>query len=81
LKFHIVRFSKSKQNDLKYFHYSAKKLLIMADKDTSKIGQLAIVALKNQNKAVAVFKRPAMPLKQKKSKQIILTEEKYLKVN
>mgnify|MGYP003546506873 CR=1 FL=1 len=45
-----------------------------------KIGQMALVALKKQNNAVEVFKKPTPVVKKKKNK-VILTEEKYLQVN
>lgn len=40
---------------------------------------MALVAIKNQNKAVQVFKMPVAP-RVKKDKKIILSEESYLKV-
>lgn len=53
----------------------------MEDKKQEKPGQLALVALKNQNKSMEVFKKPSLPVQKKKSKKIILTEEKYLAVS
>lgn len=46
---------------------------------TRKPGEMALVAIKNQSQAVEVFKKPSVPV-MKKNKQIILTEESYLKV-
>lgn len=46
----------------------------------NKPGEMALIAIKNQNKAVQVFKKPNVPLK-KKEKKIILSEESYLKVD
>lgn len=43
-------------------------------------GEMALVAIKNQNKAVQVFKKPGVPAR-KKEKKIILSEESYLKVS
>lgn len=43
-------------------------------------GEMALAAIKNQGKAVQVFKKPEVPVK-KKEKKIILSEESYLKVN
>lgn len=45
-----------------------------------KPGEMALVAIKNQSKAVQVFKKPNVPAI-KKEKQIILSEESYLKVS
>lgn len=42
-------------------------------------GEMALVAIKNQNKAVQVFKKPVVPVV-KKDKKIILSEESYMKV-
>ena len=42
-------------------------------------GELALVAIKNQSKAVQVFKKPIVPAV-KKDRKIILTEESYMKV-
>lgn len=53
----------------------------MAEDKMSKPGQMALVALKNQNQSLAQFKKPAAPVQKKKSKKIILTEEKYLSVS
>ncbi|KAG5682498.1 hypothetical protein PVAND_011848 [Polypedilum vanderplanki] len=50
----------------------------MEQKEVNKPGTLALVALKNQNKSVEVFKKPKIPVVKKKFNQIILTEEKYL---
>lgn len=45
-----------------------------------KPGEMALVAIKNQNqRAVQVFKKPTLPLA-KKDKKIILSEESYMKV-
>lgn len=44
-----------------------------------KPGERALLAMKDQNKAVVVFKKPAAPIK-KKDKKIILTEDKYIEV-
>lgn len=50
------------------------------DQETAKKpGELALVAIKNQGKAVQVFKKPVVPAI-KKDKKIILTEESYMKV-
>lgn len=45
-----------------------------------KPGEMALLAMKNQNKTVQTFKMPDVPLR-KKEKKIILNEESYLKVN
>lgn len=45
-----------------------------------KPGERALLAMKDQNKAVIVFKKPASPIK-KKDKKIILTEDKYIEVS
>ncbi|CRK97527.1 CLUMA_CG010916, isoform A [Clunio marinus] len=52
----------------------------MEKKDTNldKPGGMALVAIKTQNKAIQEFKKPTVPIK-KKNKQIILSEESYLK--
>lgn len=42
-------------------------------------GERALLAMKDQNKAVIMFKKPAIPLR-KKDKKIILTEDKYIEV-
>jgi hypothetical protein len=44
-----------------------------------KIGQMALVALKKQNNAIEVFKKPS-PIVKKKNNKVILTESRYLKV-
>lgn len=43
-------------------------------------GEMALVAIKTQSKAVQVFKRPVVPVI-KKEKKIILNEDSYMKVN
>lgn len=43
-------------------------------------GEMALVAIKTQSKAVQVFKKPVVPAI-KKEKKIILNEDSYLKVN
>lgn len=54
----------------------------MDQEQKMKPGQMALVALKNQNnKCVEMFKKPAMPKMKLKSRQIILTEDKYLSVS
>jgi hypothetical protein len=54
----------------------------MDQEQVQKPGQMALIAFSNQSKAVAVFKKPAMPVvRKKKTNQVILTEEKYLQVN
>ena len=45
-----------------------------------KPGERALLAMKDQNKAIVVFKKPAAPTK-KKDKKIILTEDKYIEVS
>lgn len=46
---------------------------------SNKIGEKALIAIKETNKQVEVFKKPKeLP---KKKKHIILTEEKYVEVN
>ena len=45
----------------------------------SKPGEKALQAMKELDKTVAVFKKPAVP-KTKKEKKIILNEETYLEV-
>jgi hypothetical protein len=52
----------------------------MSEKSEFKPGQMALVAIKQQNKAVEVFKKPTPVLQKKKTKHVILTEEKYLSV-
>lgn len=49
-------------------------------KNEFKPGHLALVAIKQQNKAVELFKRPRQVENKKKTKHVILTEEKYLSV-
>lgn len=44
-----------------------------------KPGEMALVAIKSQNKEVQVFKKPILPTV-KKNKKIILNEESYMKV-
>lgn len=44
-----------------------------------KPGEMALVAIKSQSKAVQVFKKPSIPVK-KKEKKIILDEDSYMKV-
>lgn len=46
----------------------------------AKPGQGALQAMKELDKAVVMFKKPALP-KTKKEKKIILNEETYLEVN
>lgn len=53
----------------------------MSGKSEFKPGQLALVAIKQQNKAVEVFKKPQQVQNKKKTKHVILTEEKYLSVS
>ncbi|CAG9805742.1 unnamed protein product [Chironomus riparius] len=50
----------------------------MAQDQQKKSTQLVLANLKNQNQAMQVFKRPVVPLQKKKSKKVILSEEKYL---
>lgn len=53
----------------------------MEDKiSMEKPGERALLAMKDQNKSLVVFKKPAAPIK-KKDKKIILTEDKYIEVN
>lgn len=51
------------------------------EKNEFKPGQMALVAIKEQNKVVSTFKKPLAVPKQKKTKHVILTEEKYLSVS
>lgn len=51
----------------------------MDQEATKRPGELALVAIKNQGKAVQVFKTPVVPAI-KKDKKIILSEESYMKV-
>lgn len=44
-----------------------------------KPGEMALVAIKQQSKAVQVFKKPQLPVV-KKNKKVILSEESYMKV-
>ena len=46
-----------------------------------KPGEMALVAIKNQNKAVHAFKKPIVPAVKKKDKKVILSEENYMKVS
>lgn len=61
-------------DDSKYF----RKFVKMDKTPTQVPGQMALMAIKNQSKAVQVFKKPVVPMK-KKEKKIILSEESYLK--
>ena len=45
----------------------------------SRPGEKALIALKQQDKQVQVFKKPEVP-QIKKKKSIILTEEQYMEV-
>lgn len=51
------------------------------EENNLKIGSQALVAIKKQNKAVEIFKKPQPLQQKKKSKHVILTEEKYLSVS
>lgn len=53
----------------------------MPDEQQKKTGPLVLANLKDQKQAMEVFKRPGVPLQKKKSKKIILSEEKYLSVS
>lgn len=53
----------------------------MAEDQQKKPEQLVLATLKSQNQAVEVFKRPFVPSQKKKSKKVILSEEKYLSVS
>lgn len=46
---------------------------------TRRPGEMALVAIKQQSKAVQVFKTPKVPV-MKKNKKVILSEESYMKV-
>jgi hypothetical protein len=47
---------------------------------TTKPGAMALVAIKQQSKAVQVFKTPKAPVT-KKNKKVILSEDSYMKVS
>jgi hypothetical protein len=51
------------------------------DNKLIKPGAGALVAIKNQKKSVELFKKPSQPIVKKKSKNIILSEEKYMEVS
>ena len=53
----------------------------MAEDQQKKSGQLVLANLKNQKQAMDIFKTPVVPVQKKKSKKIILSEEKYLSVS
>lgn len=61
-----------------YFLFGKKKQKKM-EKEIS-IGQMAIIAAKNQNSSVQVFKKP-QPVQKIKKRKVILNEESYLQVN
>lgn len=50
-------------------------------KEINKPGAMALMAIKNQKKSAVVFKKPAEPVVRKKTKNVILTEEKYMEVS
>lgn len=57
----------------------------MEENIEKKPGAMALIAIKNQNnqkKSAVVFKKPAEPVVvRKKTKNVILTEEKYMEVS
>lgn len=50
------------------------------DQIKKKPGAMALMAIKNQQKSAVVFKKPVEPMVKKKTKHVILTEEKYMEV-
>lgn len=53
----------------------------MEETHEQKPGAMALIAIKNQKKSIVVFKKPAEPaMVKKKTKNVILTEEKYMEV-